>query len=274
MCDRCLGRILDKMDQYNLWEDTLLIVNTDHGFFLGEHDWWAKSGYVLNLEEVAHTPCFVYDPVSKATGHRQALTQTIDYAPTVLDFCGLPIPKDMNGKSLLPAVRENQPVHDTIIYGAFGAQITVTDGRYKYILSPKEDNWPLYNYTLMPTHMRARFHPDELQEIELSEPFSFTKGVRLLKIPDKNYFGGNVPVGNKMGHPELETVLPHAHTPKGWKTELFDLENDPHEMHPIEDADVIRRLRLEMVKRMMENDAPVEQYTRMGLEKEWEEVRS
>ena len=45
-------------------------------------------------------------------------------------------------------------------------------------------------------------------------------------------------------------------------------------MHPIEDADVIRRLRLEMVKRMMENDAPIEQYTRMGLEKEWEEVRS
>lgn len=272
MCDRCLGRIMEKMDEYGLWEDTLLIVNTDHGFFLGEHDWWAKSGYVLNLEEVAHTPCFIYDPVSKATGRRDALIQTIDYAPTVLDFCGFPIPKDMNGKSLLPAVRENAPVHDAIIYGAFGAQITCTDGRYKYILTPKEDNWPLYNYTLMPTHMRARFHVDELQEIELSEPFGFTKGVKLMKIPDKNYFGGNMPISVKKGNPDMDKVLPHAGTPKDWKTELYDLENDPHEMHPIDDPAVIARLRRSMVEKMIENEAPVEQYTRMGLEREYAEA--
>ena len=226
----------------------------------------------LNLEEVAHTPCFIYDPVSKATGRRDALIQTIDYAPTVLDFCGLPIPKDMNGKSLLGAVRNNEPVHDTIIYGAFGAQITCTDGRYKYILSPKKDNWPLYNYTLMPTHMRARFHVDELQDIELSEPFSFTKGVKLMKIPDRSYIGGSMPLSVKRENPGVDRVFPHAGTPEGWKSELFDLENDPHEMHPIDDPEIIARLRRAMVERMMENDAPVEQYTRMGLEKEYAEA--
>ena len=270
MCDRCLGRILDKMDEYNLWEDTLLIVNTDHGFFLGEHDWWAKSGYILNLEEVAHTPCFIYDPVSKASGRREALIQTIDFAPTVLDFCGFPIPKDMEGKSLLGAVRRDEPVHDAVIYGAFGAQISVTDGRYKYILTPKEDNWPLYQYTLMPTHMRARFHPDELQEMELAEPFSFTKGVRLLKIPDKSYIGGNIPVCMK--NEKTERVLPHAHTPQGWKTELYDLETDPHEMQPLEDPEVEARMRKLMVEKMILDDAPVEQYTRMGLEAEYAEA--
>ena len=43
MCDRNLGRVIDFFDQNDLWKDTLLIVNTDHGFMLGEKDWWAKS---------------------------------------------------------------------------------------------------------------------------------------------------------------------------------------------------------------------------------------
>lgn len=43
MCDRNLGRILDLMDEHDLWRDTMLIVGTDHGFLLGEHGWWAKN---------------------------------------------------------------------------------------------------------------------------------------------------------------------------------------------------------------------------------------
>ncbi len=42
MCDAHLGKVLDVMDELEMWDDTLLIVNTDHGFLLGEHDWWAK----------------------------------------------------------------------------------------------------------------------------------------------------------------------------------------------------------------------------------------
>ena len=59
MCDRNLGKILDKMDEYHLWEDTMLIVNTDHGFMLGEHDWWAKSNQINFFEEIVHTPLFI-----------------------------------------------------------------------------------------------------------------------------------------------------------------------------------------------------------------------
>lgn len=42
LCDRQLGRVLDKMDECGLWDDTMLIVNTDHGFLLGEHGWRAS----------------------------------------------------------------------------------------------------------------------------------------------------------------------------------------------------------------------------------------
>ena len=120
--------------------------------------------------------------------------------------------------------------------------------------------------------MRARFHVDELQDIELSEPFSFTKGVKLMKIPDRSYVGGSMPLSVKRENPGVDRVFPHAGTPEGWKTELFDLENDPHEMHPIDNPEIVARLRRSMVQRMIENDAPIEQYTRMGLEEEYAEA--
>lgn len=47
MVDAYVGQVLDIFDKYNLWEDTLLIVNTDHGFLLGEHDWWGKHYAVV-----------------------------------------------------------------------------------------------------------------------------------------------------------------------------------------------------------------------------------
>ncbi|MGC5376703.1 sulfatase-like hydrolase/transferase, partial [Salmonella enterica] len=75
MCDRNLGRILDLMDEHDLWRDTMLIVGTDHGFLLGEHGWWAKN-QMPYYNEVANNPLFIWDPRSGVKGERrQALVQ-------------------------------------------------------------------------------------------------------------------------------------------------------------------------------------------------------
>ena len=61
MCDFLLGQLLDYFDTHDLWNDTALVVTTDHGFLLGEHDFWAKNR--MNIyEEVAHIPLFLHDP--------------------------------------------------------------------------------------------------------------------------------------------------------------------------------------------------------------------
>ena len=72
-----------------MWNDTALIVTTDHGFLLGEHDWWAKIRMPC-YNEVAHIPLFLHDPGKRErAGTRCAtLTQTIDIAPTLLDLFG------------------------------------------------------------------------------------------------------------------------------------------------------------------------------------------
>jgi len=61
MCDHYLGEVLDVMDEQDMWKDTMLIVNTDHGYLLGEHGWWAKMVQPV-YDEIAHLPLFIWDP--------------------------------------------------------------------------------------------------------------------------------------------------------------------------------------------------------------------
>jgi len=108
------------------------------------------------------------------------------------------------------------------------------------------ENKPLYNYTLMPTHMRYMFRVAELQNIELAEPFSFTKGCRTMKIAAD---------GRKAPLEKLYT----------FGTMLFDLENDPNQLHPINDKNIEEYMISLMIKLMRKNDCPEEQFERLGL---------
>ena len=242
-CDYNLGRILDKMDAYDLWKDTMLIVNTDHGFLLGEHGWLGKSTPFYN--EAARTPLFIWDPRQPQTEgqRRSSLVQTIDLAPSILDFFNKGIPPDMQGKPLQPVIREDTPVREAALFGVYGGHVNCTDGHYIYARAPVPANEPLYEYTLMPMHMHEVFSIKEIQNMELGGPFDFTKGCRLLKIP-----------------------VPAAKTQGEFGTMLFDIKNDPMQEKQIEDAQIQTRMIGLMKKLMEENDAPEEQFIRLGLD--------
>jgi len=247
MCDDYLARVLDLMDELDLWKDTLLIVNTDHGFLLGEHDWWAKCAQPF-YNEVARMPFFVWDPRSRKSGERrQALVQTIDIPATLLEFFRVELPPDMQGRPLRATIADDTPVREAGLFGMHGAQVNVTDGRYVYMRGPKDrSNEPLANYTVMPTHMRHSFSVEELRPSTLAKPFSFTKGCPLLRIP-----------AHRPAHAALSEELA--------ATMLFDLEKDPGQEHPITDPDVERMMTGHLVRLMKENDAPQEQFERLGL---------
>ena len=154
MCDHYLGALLDVFDRLNLWEDTMLIINTDHGFLLGEHNWWAKS-MMPCYDEIAHTPLFIWDPrCAAANVRRQALTSAVDLAPTVLAAFGLSASKDMEGADLAPVVANDTPIHDGVLFGIFANEVSVTDGRYVYMRGGRiTQDTPVYEYTLMPLDM-------------------------------------------------------------------------------------------------------------------------
>lgn len=244
MCDWYLGRVLDTMDELDLWKDTLLIVNTDHGFLLGEHDWWAKVAQPF-WDEVAHTPLFIWDPRSRIVGERRhSLVQTIDLPATLLEYFGQPLPVSMQGVPLSRTVACDNPVRQVGLFGMHGAHINVTDGRYVYMrANVTTDNSPLNEYTLMPTHMGGLFSVEELAHFDLADPFTFTKGCRTMRIPARPWLNAGARFG----------------------TLLYDLVNDPLQQHPLDDALLEARMEQLLVQAMRANDAPPEQYVRLGL---------
>lgn len=254
MCDESLGRVLDFMDAHDLWEDTLLIVNTDHGFLLGEHGCWAKC-WAPFYNEVANTPLFIWDPRSAVAGkRRQSLVQTIDLAPTLLDYFEQPLPPDMQGVPLADTVATDAPVRQAALFGLFGGHVNCTDGRYVYMRGPVPENAPLYEYTLMPTeHGCGRaFMPNKmLATAELAEPFSFTKGLKTLKV-------------DAQARPNASVKHRQAKFP----TALYDLRTDPDQLHPIDDPEVEDRMCGYMKQLMKANDAPPEQFERLRLSPE------
>ena len=242
MCDENLCAVLDLMDELKLWDDTMLIVCTDHGFLLGEHGWWAKVVQPF-YNEVAHTPLFVWDPRHQCPGERCAsLAQMIDFPVTLLEYFGVARPAAMQGVPLRDTMN-HVPTREAVLFGVMGGHVNVTDGRYVYMRAPANpENQPLHEYTLMPAHMRHHFAIEELQNIQLAEPFSFTKGCRTMKIGARSW-----------------------RAPYDFGTLLFDLETDPKQEHPINDPDVEWMMMEHLIRLMKENDAPPEQYERLGL---------
>lgn len=244
MCDRNLGRLLDMMDKCDLWHDTLLIVGTDHGFLLGEHGWWAKN-QMPYYNEVANNPLFIWDPrIRQQAVERYALVQMIDWAPTVLDYFNLPIPEDMQGLPLAETVDTDKPVREAALFGVFSGHVNVTDGRYVYMRAAVpglEDR--IANYTLMPAKMNTRYNIEELKHLSLAAPFSFTKGLQTLRIPAKEKYKGVNQSGNL----------------------LFDLQTDPQQESPLDDPTTEARMIALLIRLLIENDAPAEQFERLGL---------
>ena len=245
MCDASLGRVLDTMDELNLWEDTLLILATDHGFLLGEHDWWGKVVQPWYDENI-HTPLMIWDPRSPQPGQRrQSLVQTVDIGPTILDFFGVDLTPRMTGRPLADTVAADTAVHHAALFGSFGGHVNVTDGRYVYMRAPvSPQNQPLYEHTVMPTHMSSMFTTDELADLELVPPFDFTQGVALLRMPGSAF-------GDVSAY-EFGTLL-------------FDLGDDPEQLRPLHDDEQELRMIKLMLQLMRANDAPPSQYQRLGL---------
>ena len=252
-CDQQLGRVLDLFDQHNLWEDTMLLVNTDHGFLMGEHDWWAKVVTPF-FQEIAHIPFWAYDPrlPQSVNQSRESLAQTIDLAPTILDYFGVEIPVDAQGGTLSDRMTKDEPFRDAALYGVMGGQVNVTDGRYVYMRGHvTEDNTPLYDYTLMPTHMRSLFAPRELQQWDKFSGFSFLKGCGVMKIPTRTP-KVNLSDDNPFGRGKRATLL-------------FDVQADPGQTTPLDDPEIESSMIKLMIREMARNECPEEQYERLGL---------
>lgn len=107
--DAQVGRLLDGVRARGAWDDTLVVLTSDHGEQLGDHWLTEKLGW---FDQSYHIPLIVHDP---RAGHTHgtvvddAFTENVDLMPTVLEWLDLPTPLQCDGRSLVPFLQGARP---------------------------------------------------------------------------------------------------------------------------------------------------------------------
>jgi arylsulfatase A-like enzyme len=174
--DRNIGRLLDYLDTNNLTENTMVVYTSDQGFFLGEHGWFDKR---FMYEESFRTPLLIrYPEKIKPKTTNNNLVQNIDFAPTVLDVAGIKIPKDIQGKSLLPLFEKHSENWRKALYYHYyeypGIHMVkrhygIRTERYKLIRFYYDiEAWELYDLEKDPEEMTNLYGNQDYKEIQES----------------------------------------------------------------------------------------------------------
>jgi arylsulfatase A-like enzyme len=146
--DESVGRILDHLDAKGLAQNTIVVYTSDQGMFLGEHGWFDKR---FMYEESLQMPFLVRYPGAIRPGSTSKdIASNVDFAPTFLDYAGLPVPSYMQGRSLRPVLEGRTPgdweqvayhrywMHNDDIHGCW-AHYGIRDQRYKLIYWYNDD---------------------------------------------------------------------------------------------------------------------------------------
>jgi len=159
--DENIGRLLQWLEDNDLENDTIVIYSSDQSYYLGDHGMAEKR---WAYEESIRMPLIMRWPGKiKPNTKVDELVQNIDYAPTLLDAAGLPIPGEMQGRSLLPLVEgkttgwreaiyyhyytngeHNVPRHDAVRTDRYKLINYYTDGTYE-LFDLKQDPNELMN---------------------------------------------------------------------------------------------------------------------------------
>jgi arylsulfatase A-like enzyme len=145
--DRWLGEFVEKLKQLSLYDNTLIVLTSDHGEEFGEHDpeaFYNKHGHSV-YEELVHVPLIVKLPMQKHKGKRiSQVTRAIDLMPTILDLQGaVPAQHEMQGLSLRPMWENANRQESRKAFVETSAckyeKKSLLDGQYKYIVSMDVD---------------------------------------------------------------------------------------------------------------------------------------
>ena len=142
MIDHWLGRVLDVLEETGRFADTAVVLCTDHGHYLGERDLFGKPGSPI-YREMGHIPLLVAWPGVQPQ-RIDALTTTVDIHATLADIFGVAVEHRTHGRSLTPLITGGKSeVRDYVLYGYWGREVHVTDGRWRYVRRPVGKNAPL-----------------------------------------------------------------------------------------------------------------------------------
>ncbi|HUZ13393.1 MAG TPA: sulfatase-like hydrolase/transferase [Caulobacteraceae bacterium] len=252
MIDHWLGKLMDAVEARGLFEDTLVMVVTDHGHYLGEKDCWGKPGCPI-YAPLGHIPLLIRAP-GVAAGTCAALTTAVDIFATLADIFDVQVRQRTHGRSLMPLLRrEADQVRDWLVTGVWGREVVLVTAQHKYVRGPAGANAPLSmlsnRWSTMPTHgaLDAR---------------------AALPAPDARAFldrmpGSDVPVIHQTWGEGERAPFWSWFRPTG--NYVFDRADDPDETRNLIGGPLEARLAEQLRAALVELEAPKTQLQRLGL---------
>jgi len=135
--DAQVGRVLDALDRLKLWDNTVVIFLGDHGYHLGEREWWNKNTL---FDRSCRAPLIIAGPGVKP-GTARGLVEFVDLYPTIAELCGVTAPAGLAGQSLRPILADpSRP-------GKAAALTIVTRGPQQRGDSIRTDRWRYTEWT-------------------------------------------------------------------------------------------------------------------------------
>ncbi len=127
--DAQIGRVLDELDRLDMRKDTVIVLWSDHGYFLGDHTLWCKHAlFDLSLR----VPLIISAPGVKPGQSSPALVELVDLFPTLCDLAGLPQPGHLEGTSMKPLLQDpTQRWKQAVFSRYYGGESVITE-RYLY----------------------------------------------------------------------------------------------------------------------------------------------
>ncbi|HWW02315.1 MAG TPA: sulfatase [Candidatus Acidoferrum sp.] len=171
--DDNVGRLLDWLDQNGLGTNTVVIYTSDQGFFLGDHGLYDKR---FMYEASVRMPFLVRWPgVAGAHTAQDSMAINADFAPTFMDIAGLPVPADMQGRSLVPLLKGEHPAgwrtsyyyryyHDPGDHNT-RAHYGVRTTTHKLIYFWRKEQWEMYDLVKDPDELHNLYNDPSQKEV-------------------------------------------------------------------------------------------------------------
>jgi len=147
--DAQIGKVLDALDRLELWDSTIVVLMSDHGYHLGEHQWWNK---VTVYDIGARGPFMIWAPETAGMGQSTgAVVELLDLYPTIADLCNLDTSHELSGRSLRPLLEgdsiPSKPAFTQVIRPniKMGYSVRYGDWRFTQWGTKGEGGYELYN---------------------------------------------------------------------------------------------------------------------------------
>ena len=127
--DKMVGDVLNKLEKLGLAENTIVVLWGDHGWHLGEHEFWGKHNTLHNALRI---PLLLKVPGQTKGRHTNAIVQSVDIFPTLCELTGVQIPSTVQGKSFRQVLKNSDLEHNTVTYSRYGNMDAIVEKDFVY----------------------------------------------------------------------------------------------------------------------------------------------